>query len=688
MATVVAVAGFEHGLNTSASWIKGNAGFRYVDTRAGTQAIISPGRTGSYAVRISGSAATSFLGWGSGTFGASKTCAVGSVWLRFPTSLPAGNVMLVTLESASGSDLAIWFRASDDALMAGLNGGTGTPIVGPTVVADTWYQLDFRYTVSGTTHTIDWEVDGSAQTQFGKTGESATTLYGTQSVSLGWGLTAATATVDYDALVLSATSADSPLAPHTAALLEPDTAATATATGTPRATSTFTANGTLGTTFDSANLLTYTSEVPPTIGATASGFVQRTAGAGNAADVPMTSYTLGAGEAISGLRVEICGWAATTTANNLGVHTYNGTTDRAVFATADPNFDANTTTPGWVCEMATPADFDTQAELDALSIRIGYSTIVAPQPGAHGIYAEVAVYVPSTQSAAVTGTAVAALAGVPTPTVTVTLNAPVTSLTTVPAPTVKTGMKVTATAVAGTTAIAIPAVKTGATVPAVAVATTAAIPAPTVSAGSVLSPTAVAATTVVPTPVARGGATTAPTAVAATATVPAPTLSAGTAVSPTAVAAIAAVPTPTVQIVANAAVTEGAVAGTAAVPAPTVAGGATALTAAVAVTTAIATPTARGGAGVSPTVVAAAAAVAIPTVRGGIAVAPAPVAATAAVPSAVLSSTSPPLELSGFGTFTGVSAPDTIVSVNAQLTLYADAALEPFTWELWDGASA
>jgi uncharacterized protein YraI len=86
----------------------------------------------------------------------------------------------------------------------------------------------------------------------------------------------------------------------------------------------------------------------------------------------------------------VCGWAGTATADNISFRTYNGTTERTLFAVADPNFDA-TTTPSWVCKMATLADFDTQTELDAMSIRAGYSTDINPTPGMNAVYVEVAI---------------------------------------------------------------------------------------------------------------------------------------------------------------------------------------------------------------------------------------------------------------------------------------------------------
>jgi hypothetical protein len=86
-----------------------------------------------------------------------------------------------------------------------------------------------------------------------------------------------------------------------------------------------------------------------------------------------------------------CGWAVSTTAATIGFRAFDGTTETTLLAAANPLFDNSTTTPGWVAKMYKPATGWTQAALDALAFRVGFSTDATPDIGVHAVYAEVAV---------------------------------------------------------------------------------------------------------------------------------------------------------------------------------------------------------------------------------------------------------------------------------------------------------
>ncbi|MEV8638084.1 LamG-like jellyroll fold domain-containing protein [Streptosporangium sp. NPDC051023] len=126
----------------------------------------------------------------------------------------------------------------------------------------------------------------------------------------------------------------------------------------------------------------------------------------------------------------------------------------------------------------------------------------------------------------------------------------VAAVAAVPTPTVTAGAGVAATAVAAVAAVPAPTVSTGqATAPA-AVAAVAAVPAPTVTVGSIsiASPAAVAAVAAVPTPTVSTGQSVAPASVAAVASVPAPSLVSGATILATTVAALARVPLPSITV--------------------------------------------------------------------------------------------------------------------------------------------
>jgi hypothetical protein len=152
-----------------------------------------------------------------------------------------------------------------------------------------------------------------------------------------------------------------------------------------------TANATGGA-FVAATARTNISDVPPTIGTSADGFCQITTSTADYVQIPMATYTTGAAEAVAAVRMLACGWAASATAATIAfAASTDGTTYVFLVASpgVDPNFDASTTTPAWAAKTYNPAGGWTQAKLNGLTFRVGYSDDAAPDIGIHGIYAEV-----------------------------------------------------------------------------------------------------------------------------------------------------------------------------------------------------------------------------------------------------------------------------------------------------------
>jgi hypothetical protein len=384
MPTLLACTGFEFG--STAGWATGNAGNKIFDAIVGTPTIVTTSpRTGTYCLEVSASAATEGVRWGTDTLGSSKTHLVSVVYVYFPTSLPSGDFDLIQFQCV-GPNYILMYRNSDSKLCVGIPGGS--VVSGPVVTTNTWYRLDVHMDVSANPNTIDWQVDGVAQTQFSNA-VAADTLF---SMDLGPTLAGETGTVRFDDWCASTTSGDYPLGEHKVVLLSVDPAGTFTLSGTSGNFNTFTNNGTLAA-WNATTARNNTDEIPPTIGSTADGWVQITLAASDYVETPMTSYTLAGGETVSGLRMLAPGWATSGTAATIGFRSYNGTTETTLFAAADPNFDNSTTAPAWVCKMCTLADFDTQSELDALAFRVGFSGDATPDVGIHAIYAELAVKV-------------------------------------------------------------------------------------------------------------------------------------------------------------------------------------------------------------------------------------------------------------------------------------------------------
>jgi hypothetical protein len=386
--------GFEHGVSDATSLSKGNTGVKLFDGAGGSPTMVTTPsvRTGTYALQTNPSAAIERVFWNTtgGTIPASQNRAVVHFAIRFNGALPSEDVRISMTETATG-DAGVWFRNSDDKLVATAQNdlASGTLGVGPVVVADTWYVVEYSMVCSANPHTVDWEVDGAAQAQASGAIATATIVQ----INIGPNLAHTCDLLFDDVAVWTDTAAIStyPHGPLKVVLLIPDTGGSTAEIGTANATGRMVTNSAIDATHNSADILAALSEVPPLIGASATGVGQRTSGTGNAVGIPMTTYTLAGGESILGVRILIVGWSATATTNNYGMRTFNGTSETTLFASADPNFDASTTSPAWLCKMATDTDFDTQAELDALVVRLGYSADINPLPGAHAVYAEVAI---------------------------------------------------------------------------------------------------------------------------------------------------------------------------------------------------------------------------------------------------------------------------------------------------------
>lgn len=423
MATPIATLSFRRG--TAAGLAVGQTGARYVDRIVGTTgtninvSTTSPRTTGGAFCRLTPSAAAAHVGFANsgnnGILGSSGT-TIASFWFRFPSALPTSDFrILIGIGTAGGQDMIFQYLTSTTGLQMALGASTQ---LGPLVVADTWYHAEVRTVLNANPHTVTWTIDGTAQTSLSLAVASENVLY------LGWGSDNSTqqGTMDFTDAVVSLTSADYPLGKHKVVQLIPDTAGTATEIGTANSMSRFTANLTADATFNSANILTAISEVPPVSGATATGITQRAGTTTDAAEIPMTTYTLQPGETITGSRICVQAWGnGNPSGNTLGVRGYNGSAETTVFA-AGAYQGNNVANYASICKMYT--GLTDQTTLDAHTVRIGYSSDIAPIPGAHAIYTEVAIKESTTltvsptaiSSAEAHGTAAASLSGAAAPT--------------------------------------------------------------------------------------------------------------------------------------------------------------------------------------------------------------------------------------------------------------------------------
>lgn len=379
MPTIVAFTGFEFGTETGAGVgiFDGTTGVQGTDFKvvAGTPVV------GSYVGQVTTLNNKGYF-WNTTTLGTGKTDLVVSIRFMFST-LPTSANDFHSIDVAASSDRAgFYYDPADQKVHAWIT--SATQASSTTIVANTWYTLQFHYSCVAAINTLDWTFNGTAQTQVtNNLGASTIARYelgnrgGTNGV------------VNFDDVAVSVTGADHPLPMYQVRLVKVDTAGTTTEIGTANSTVRFTANGTLDGTHNSAAILTALSELPPLLGSTSSGVAQQTAGAGNAVEIPMATYTLTGGETIAYTRIYVAGWAASALGANLGLRAWNGTAETILHGdTAATGFDS-TTNGAWYAYLYTGVT--NQTTLDALTVRLGYSTDVSPVVGAHAVYAELLI---------------------------------------------------------------------------------------------------------------------------------------------------------------------------------------------------------------------------------------------------------------------------------------------------------
>lgn len=408
-------SGFEWG--TTAGHTTGNAGNPPLDFANGTVTYsTSTPRTGTYCLQLAGTAAAANAGWSStGALGlhtvptgfTDREYYVARLSFRFVGSLPGADVGLVFLDGGaegSGSGLQVFFRQSTGKLGLRVRQTTnvGTEVLSATaIVADTTYDLDLLWDGANAQREQQWRgswrLDDVDQTTATVTTDTASVKGVITSFRWGW-TTSSTATLRIDDVAGSKHPGHWPLGSIKVYPLKVDPAATPTVTSA-TAFSTFTANGTINSTFSTTTARDAVDDIPPTIGASADGFVQDTIAASDYVELAMQTRDVYANlESLRGVRWYFCGWAVDATAATIGFRAYDGSAETTLFAAADPNFDASTTTPAWVCKMnraqasSTPYDW-TQTKLDALCARVGFSGDATPNIGVHAILAELAVRV-------------------------------------------------------------------------------------------------------------------------------------------------------------------------------------------------------------------------------------------------------------------------------------------------------
>jgi len=200
MATYVWIDGFEH------ATLSGSGGGIYNQVFTTPSMSTNPKRTGTYAVAFSGATATFIkppsVAW------SGKTILVGTFHVR------------ISAGPTNGRNIAEWSNTTDSTfgniritsgrVIQVRMASAESFVSGPTLSVDTWYRIDFLYDVSSSSWTLDWKVNGSAQTQATHTASGAGS-FGYFAFGMIETVGSETATVYFDDFALSNTSGDYPL---------------------------------------------------------------------------------------------------------------------------------------------------------------------------------------------------------------------------------------------------------------------------------------------------------------------------------------------------------------------------------------------------------------------------------------------------------------------------------------------
>jgi hypothetical protein len=367
----------------------------------GTSYLIQAGsaRNGGYGLRIVQSAGAVYVRAGNVV---NKSAAVG---MNVRVVSATGTVVVAELADTPATPIYSQLLYDSSATKFGIRCGTTGTVSweSGTTALNTWRWVDWRFKCSTSTWAADWRIETAADTY---TDQAATSLAGQATTSfdtlhLGANVSQ-TMTADFDDVIISRHYVAYPLGPHQVRLLTVDPAGTPSLSGTSTNFSVFTANGTLAA-WNAVNARNAVDEVPPTVSASADGICQTAVAASDYIEFPMATYTLGADEFVSAVRMLAAAWGGTGTGTGtLGLRGWDGTTETTLVA-ASTSYDAGSPTavsatePLWQCAMWQSTNGWTQAELDAAAVRVGFSTDATPDMGVHVVYLETAVGKTKTQ---------------------------------------------------------------------------------------------------------------------------------------------------------------------------------------------------------------------------------------------------------------------------------------------------
>jgi type II secretory pathway pseudopilin PulG len=271
-------------------------------------------------------------------------------------SLPSTEVVLGSLDHQGTSDLALRYRASDQKLT--LAWGANAPAVSSvSVTAGTWYSLELKVDTNANPITAEWRLDGAAQPST----SSAETAYPIVYLYWGSGTASFVYTANYDDFYISTKLSDYPMGNTRIGRLLPDAMGTSSNAGNFRNNDGTSITGSTYTRLDDSDMVTLEDYV-----------YQSTASSTSYLE---TTFADTAERCVRGALVLADYGKAASQASNLKVVVVDGTTERTLFSGDPPCVDSACATG-----ILLPATSSTQAAVNALRARFGYSTDVRRTP--------------------------------------------------------------------------------------------------------------------------------------------------------------------------------------------------------------------------------------------------------------------------------------------------------------------
>lgn len=304
----------------------------------------------------------------------STTRLVVTLAIRFAT-LPSADSFFLIANNASG-DFYIYYESSDSKLYAQVNPG-GQVVAGPTITTGTWYVLDIDFDATGATAYINWKVNGTSQNQASYNQASATINY----LQIGEFTNNLTSDMYADDIVFSYTAADYPIGEVKVLGFSPNASGDHSFTNGDFKDS---SNGAIA--LPAGNVHSLIDERPITNGADyVKQVVARAAGYVRFGFEDTTETT----NAI-GLEVVSSQHAGGTPACNASMYLDDGGSLGAIYEAKD--ISQTSLIYHSICFATRPnaGGAWTQAAINAVASRWGYSTDISPNPYLDGVILEIA----------------------------------------------------------------------------------------------------------------------------------------------------------------------------------------------------------------------------------------------------------------------------------------------------------